>query len=264
MKPLAMQAEAISWTLPGKHILDDVSLDVPQGKITGLLGPNGSGKTTLLHIMAGLRRAAGSVRLFDKEIHRLPNRERARRIALLEQHSDTTLQLAVRDVVELGRTPHLRGWSGRLGRADREAIARAFDLSGAGPLADRDWVTLSGGERQRVQLARALAQEPEVLVLDEPTNHLDLGHQLEFFETVRALGITTLAALHDLELAAAYCDGLTVLERGRVVASGTPHEVLTAELLGSVYGVSGSIDVHPYRGSPHIRWNGPLGRHQAR
>jgi iron complex transport system ATP-binding protein len=247
--------------VPGRTILDRVSVDVPDGLVTGLIGPNGSGKTTLLHLMAGLRRPdAGQVRIGEADVHRLQGRERARGIALLEQNSDTELQLTVREIVELGRTPHLRRWPGRFTARDHRAVTAALLTARAESLVGREWSTLSGGERQRVQLARALAQEPSVLLLDEPTNHLDLGHQLEFFQTVRRLGVTVLAALHDLELAAAYCDRLVVLDGGRVVADGTPAEVLTRALLAEVYGVDASVRDHPTRHRQHVVWNGPLDR----
>ncbi|MCR1785544.1 ABC transporter ATP-binding protein [Nocardioides carbamazepini] len=252
---MRLTAEGVSWGVRERTILDDVSLDCAPGTVTGLLGPNGSGKTSLLHVMAGLRRpGAGTVRLGPDDVHELRTRVRAQRIAVLEQHSSTSLPLTVRQVVELGRIPHRGRWPASRDEGAAE-VAEAMRLSGITHLADRDWHTLSGGERQRVQLARALTQQPAVLMLDEPTNHLDLSHQLDLLAAVRELGLTTLAALHDLDLAAAFCDRLVVLQDGRVAAAGPPEEVLTAELVDRVYGVEATVGRHEHSGRLHVVWH---------
>lgn len=250
-----MRAAGITWSVPERQILTDVSLDCPPGTVTGLLGPNGSGKTSLLHILAGLRRPdAGQVHLGEQRLHGLNARDRARRVAVLEQHSVTGLDLQVRQVIELGRIPHRGRWPASRTEG-RDAIARAVQLAEVGDLLDRRWQTLSGGERQRVQLARALAQEPEILILDEPTNHLDLGHQIDFLTTVRRLGLTVIAALHDLDLAAAFCDQLVLLQDGAVVASGAAADVLTPATIQRVYGVQTSVGPHPDSGRLHVVWH---------
>jgi len=252
---MRLAAEGVTWGVRHRTIVHDVTLDCPAGTVTGLLGPNGSGKTTLLHVMAGLRRpGAGTVRLGEDDVHRLPARVRARRVAVLEQHASTSLPLTARQVVELGRIPHRGRWPAARDEGAGE-VAEAMRRSGVDHLADQDWSTLSGGERQRVQLARALSQEPDVLMLDEPTNHLDLAHQLDLLATVRALGRTTVAALHDLDLAAAFCDRLVVLREGRVVAAGTPDEVLTAGLVADVYGVEATVGRHEHSGRLHVVWH---------
>ncbi|KRB76598.1 histidinol phosphatase [Nocardioides sp. Root190] len=245
----------LSWGVRDRRILHDVSLDCPAGTVTGLLGPNGSGKTSLLHVMAGLRRpAGGSVRLGEEDVHDMSARTRARRIAVLEQHSSTNLPLTAGQVIELGRIPHRGRWpAGR--QEGAEEIAEAMRLAEVTHLVDRDWQTLSGGERQRVQLARALAQQPGVLMLDEPTNHLDLAHQIDLLATVRELGLTVIAALHDLDLAAAFCDHLVVLRDGRVVAAGAPPEVLTSDLVDDVYGVEATVGTHEHSGRLHVVWH---------
>jgi iron complex transport system ATP-binding protein len=255
-----LTGRSLVWRPPRspRRVLDGVDITAPAGTVTGLLGPNGSGKTTLLHLLVGLRRPTeGTVRLTDdrgtRDLAELSARERGRTLALVAQHADTTLDLAVRDVVELGRTPHRGPWRGT--DAGDAVVDHALRLTGVADLADRVWATLSGGERQRVQLARALAQEPAVLVLDEPTNHLDLGHQLEFLDLVRELGLTTIAALHDLDLAASYCDRLVVLDDGGVAGAGDVAEVLTEDLVAKVYGVRVDID-RPGRtdGRTRVRW----------
>lgn len=248
-------ADAVSWGVRGRPILEEVSLDCPAGTVTGLLGPNGSGKTSLLHVMAGLHRPVdGSVRVGDEDVHRLSTRDRARRIALLEQQASTNLPLTARQVVGLGRIPHRGRWPVAAEEGAGQ-IAEAMRLTEVDHLARRPWSTLSGGERQRVQLARALAQEPAVLMLDEPTNHLDLSHQLDLLATVRQLGHTVVAALHDLDLAAAFCDRVLVLSGGRAVAAGAPEDVLDARLVREVYGVRATVGRHPDAGRLHVAWH---------
>ncbi|WP_328462287.1 ABC transporter ATP-binding protein [Streptomyces sp. NBC_00448] len=261
-RPVALHCEGIAVRAGAATLLSDVGLGFSPGRLTGLLGPNGAGKTTLLRALAGLRRPdEGRVLLDGGDLYALPARHRARRLAFMEQQADTGLPLTARQVIELGRTPHRGRWPvppGAAAARERGAVAAAATAAAVGGLLDRSWSSLSGGERQRVQLARALAQQPEVLLLDEPTNHLDLRHQLGFLQTVRGLGVTTVAALHDLELAAAYCDEIAVLLDGRLVAHGPVAEVLTAELIGSVYGVDATVERHPRHDRPHVRWNGVL------
>jgi iron complex transport system ATP-binding protein len=243
---MSLQVTGATWTAGGRMLLDDAGLSVPAGKVTGLLGPNGSGKTSLLRGITRLARLdAGEVRLHGSDVFGLSRRMLARRVAVVEQDASTEWDLSVTDVVGLGRTPHRRLLAAE-DDADRAATARALDRAGIAGLAHRRWPTLSGGERQRVQLARALAQEPQLLVLDEPTNHLDVAAQVQLLRLVRTLGITTLAALHDLTLAATFCDELVVLHRGRVVAAGPVPAVLTPRLLSEVFGVRGQLTESPF------------------
>ncbi|HLT62342.1 MAG TPA: ABC transporter ATP-binding protein, partial [Microlunatus sp.] len=175
----AVRVEDVRYGIDGVQLLHGVSLTAPAGRLTGLLGPNGAGKSTLLRIVAGLTRpAAGRVLVGDDDLHRLPRRTRARRIAFLEQQSATEQPLRVRQVVELGRIPHLGRWQSP-GPHDGAVVEEALTAVGMAGYGDRRWNTLSGGEQQRIQLARALAQQPEVLILDEPTNHLDIAAQLD-------------------------------------------------------------------------------------
>ncbi len=250
VRPTSVRVEDVRYAIDGTPLLHGVSLTAPAGRLTGVLGPNGAGKSTLLRIVAGLAKpAAGRVLVGDDDLHRLPRRLRARRVAFLEQQAATEQPLRVRQVVELGRIPHLGRWQAP-GPVDRIAVDEALDSVGMIDYADRRWSTLSGGEQQRVQLARALAQQPEVLILDEPTNHLDIAAQLSIMARVAGLGRTGIAAVHDLNLAATYCDWLVLLDGGRVVASGTPESVLTPELIALTYGVSSRVLDHPDDGHP--------------
>ena len=247
------------WRIGGTVVLDGVDLTVPTGAVAGLLGPNGSGKSTLLRLVAGVGgtlpgRAAASGRTtwHGTDLAAMRPRERARRVALVEQDAHTEVDLTVRDAVALGRTPHRSRWSAD-SPADHAVVDDALAAVELTGLAGRAFTTLSGGERQRVHLARALAQEPELLLLDEPTNHLDVQAQLAALRLVRraaGTGTTAVVALHDLNLAAAYCDHLVLLSGGRVVAAGTVEEVLVPEVIDPVYGVRTTVLRHPTTGRP--------------
>ncbi|TFD63250.1 ABC transporter ATP-binding protein [Cryobacterium suzukii] len=246
--------DQLSFAIDGTRILRDVSASLPTGSVTGLLGPNGAGKSTLLRLIAGIDKAdTGAVSLNGASVGSLPRREAARRIALLEQNAAPSVELTVLEVVLLGRIPHRTKLMGSFGGDDDRAVAfSALEAVGAAALADRSWQTLSGGQQQRVQIARAMAQQPSLLLLDEPTNHLDVSAQLSLLRQVRELGVTAIMALHDLNLAAAYCDEILLLDGGRLVATGTPDEVLTPEIIGEVYGVDCFVLPHPRGGHPVI------------
>ncbi|QKS19433.1 ABC transporter ATP-binding protein [Curtobacterium sp. Csp1] len=245
--PAALHIDGVSVNLAGARIIDQVTLRA-SGNVVGLVGPNGSGKSTLLRtVYRMLQPADGQVRAAGDDVWAMPARDAARVTAAVVQDSPADLELTVADCVATGRLPHNRLLGG--GHAeDRDAVDKAMAAAGVTGFADRDVSTLSGGERQRVQLARALAQEPQILVLDEPTNHLDIRHQLQLLGLVRNLQITTLVTLHDLNLAAAYCDEIVMLERGRVVAAGTPSEVFTPPLLHQVFGVRADTLTNPLTG----------------
>ncbi|MCX5226470.1 ABC transporter ATP-binding protein [Streptomyces sp. NBC_00233] len=232
--------------------LRSVDLTVRPGETVGLIGPNGSGKTTLLRCVYGtLTPSAGRALLDGDDLHALGPKARARRVATVPQDSALEFELTVGELVALGRSPHKRFWEGDTG-ADRERAEEALARVGLADLADRPYPSLSGGERQRALVARAVVQDPALLVLDEPTNHLDIRHQLDVLALVRTLGTTNLLALHDLNLAGAYCDRIYVLERGMLVTGGTPAEVLTPALLEAVYGVDAEVIPHPRTGSPTV------------
>ncbi|MEU5045305.1 ABC transporter ATP-binding protein [Streptomyces griseorubiginosus] len=250
-----LHADRVVRRLADKVVVDGVTLTLRPGETVGLLGPNGSGKSTLLKLLAGvLAPTAGVVTLDGRPLPEVGRRATARRIATVEQHADTRTELTVQDVVALGRIPHRRAWTPPTA-ADAAAVTEALARTGLTDRADQSWHTLSGGERQRAQIARALAQQPRELLLDEPTNHLDIQHQLDLLTLVVSLPVTTVIALHDLNLAAMYCDRLLVLREGRAVAEGTPAEVLTPALIEQVYGVRAEVTHDP--GHPAIRFLRP-------
>ncbi|MFE4631973.1 ABC transporter ATP-binding protein [Streptomyces sp. NPDC056773] len=244
----------LSWSVNGHRLLDTIDMEAQEGKIVGLLGPNGSGKSTLLRLLAGLRRPdTGTVRYDDTGLDDLSRRILARRLAVVEQDVTAHNHVNVRQVVELGRTP-FRGRFDALTEHDRRIVDSALERTDIADKQHRIWHTLSGGERQRTQLARALAQEPREILLDEPTNHLDIRHQLELLDLLGTLDVTCVVALHDLNLAARYCDHVVVLDHGQVAAAGVPEAVLTPELIRSVYGVNVLVDREPTTGILRITY----------
>ncbi|MGD9484557.1 ABC transporter ATP-binding protein [Streptomyces sp. TRM70308] len=256
---MRVDVEALSVEVAGARLVREVTLTASSGRLVGLVGPNGSGKSTVLRcVYRALRPSGGTVRVGGDDVHGLTAREGARRLAALPQEVATEFGFTVAEVVAMGRLPHQRA-AARTSAADRDACARALGRVGAAHLADRSFLTLSGGEKQRVLIARALAQEPRVLVLDEPTNHLDIAQQLEVLALVRGRatgdvpgGLTVLTALHDLNLAAAYCDELYVIAGGTIVASGAPDDVLTRGLLAEVFGVRAHPVTHPETGAVQL------------
>ncbi|VVE27841.1 ABC transporter ATP-binding protein [Pandoraea anhela] len=239
-------------------LLQSITLNVAQGEFVGLIGPNGSGKTSLLRCAFRYARPqAGTVTLDGTDLWRVSPRWSAQHVAVLLQELPDDFGLSVEQVVWMGRTPHKRLLDADT-PADAAIVANALrdvDMTSA---RDRAFATLSGGEKQRVLLARALAQQPDVLMLDEPTSFLDLHHQVELMRRIRSLNVTTLATIHDLNLAAAYCDRLYVLAGGEIVAHGTPADVLTAELLARVFKVDALVDAHPVTHRPRITLVHPL------
>ncbi|NLU73190.1 ABC transporter ATP-binding protein [Streptomyces sp. HNM0575] len=247
--------DQLSVVTDGKKLLRDLSLNVPDGRCVGLVGPNGSGKSTALKcIYRALRPSSGTVRIGAEELSRLSMRRSAQLVAALAQDGEIDLDFTVEEVVALGRTPHIRG-NQALSSRERGLCERAMEQLDIGHLARRGVLTLSGGERQRVLLARALVQEPQILVLDEPTNHLDVRHQVELLSLLRSAGLTALVVLHDLNLAAAVCDQLGVLREGRLVATGSPEDVLTPELMHDVFGVRTTLISHPLTGVPQLLYS---------
>lgn len=247
-------------------VVRDVSFALARGEMVGLLGPNGAGKTSLIRLANGvLRPQLGRVLLAERDLAGLGRREIARAMAVVPQDLTMPFAYSVRQMIEMGRTPHLPplGW-GMLASADRRAVANAIFVTEVGALADRLFNELSGGERQRVLVAMALAQSPQVLLLDEPTAHLDIRHQIEVLELVarlnREAGLTVLASLHDLNLAARYFPRLLLFQR-TIVADGPPSTTLEPDLLEQVYQTPVRVGI--LRGARHLSILPPGGASQA-
>jgi len=238
-----VEVRQVSVELGRRPVLDGADLVLARGRVTGLVGPNGSGKTTLLRTMfRGVGVSAGAVWV-DGEVG-LRGRALARRIAAVVQEPGHPLGVTVVETIEIGRFPH-RGDLGRLGPDDRRIVLEAAATTDVTDLLERDLGQLSGGERQRVHVARAIAQEAPVMLLDEPTNHLDVRHQFTLMETLRRLadtGVTVGLAIHDLGLATRYCDVVAVVDAGRIVAYGTPRDVLGGSVAREVFGVATRVD----------------------
>lgn len=237
-------------------VLSGVTFRMAPGDVVAVVGPNGSGKTTLLRVVArALRPSAGAVYLDGRDVRQQSGTAVARVLAVVQQDPLPEVGFTVEELVMLGRLPHQNGWAGSR-PADLEAVARALEQTGTTHLAERAADRLSGGERQKVLLARALAQEPRVLLLDEPTAHLDIQHQVEVMDLLGRLaaerGLTVLAVFHDLNLAAGYARRCILMAEGRIRAMGPPGDVLTRENLEAVYGCPVAVGRHPVTGAPVV------------
>ncbi|OXS53041.1 heme ABC transporter ATP-binding protein [Cohnella sp. CIP 111063] len=255
-----IEANALDYRIGEADILRGVDVRVDTGEFFGIIGPNGSGKSTLLKLLSGIERAqSGDVSLGGRELGGYARKELARLLAVLQQDALPPLGYTVREVVEMGRYPY-QSWLGGEKEDPEELIGKVMEKLDLTRLSDRPVSELSGGERQRAALAKTLVQEPNVLMLDEPTTFLDIGFQLQMMDYIRDWqrdnGLTVVAVLHDLNLAAQYCDRLLVLHGGRVAAVGKPEEVLVPELVNEVYGTEPIVLRHPDSGVPQILLRG--------
>lgn len=246
LRAASLEAAGLSWGPKGKPcILDDISFKLEPGGILGIVGPNGSGKSTLLRLLYRYYRPTrGRTVVGGSDIWGMSARAAARNVAAVMQEQPAPFALTVRETVALGRAPHRPPLSAN-GLEDQAIVDGAMDRLNLAGLARRRLGTLSGGERQRVMVARALAQQPRVLLLDEPTNHLDIRHQLEILELLRVLGVTVVCSLHDLDAALEYADSVLVLSGGRTAAIGRTGEVLSTNLVSSVFAVEARLERMP-------------------
>jgi len=249
---MSLQLQDLSVDISGRRIVTGIGFTVPDGSFAGLLGPNGSGKSTILKAIYRVHRpSAGRVLLDGKDLLSMKPRQAARRIAVVAQEFTLEFDFTVAEMVMIGRTPHKRAFD-RDDEADRAIVDQAMAQVGCQDLAHRGFNTLSGGEKQRVLIAQAIAQGADHLILDEPTNHLDIRYQIEILELVSALGVTVLAAIHDLSLAALFCDTVHLVAGGKLIAGGPPGAVITADIVGLTYGSDVLIIKHPETGTPHL------------
>lgn len=249
---MSLQLDHLSVDIAGRRIVTGIDLAVSNHEFAGLVGPNGSGKSTILKTIYRVHMpSAGRVLLDGTDLLSLRPRDAARRIAVVTQESTSEFDFTVAEMVMIGRTPHKRSFD-RDTDTDHSIVGQAIERVGCEPLTYRRFNTLSGGEKQLVLIARALAQEADHLILDEPTNHLDIHHQVEILEIVAGLGVTVLAALHDLSLAALFCHTIHVLSAGQMVTAGPPGAVLTPETIRHAYGADVLVIDHPDTGTPHL------------
>jgi iron complex transport system ATP-binding protein len=252
----ALSFRGVSFGYGEARLFDALDLDVEAGAMTAVLGPNGAGKTTLVRLGSGsVQPAAGAVSLFGNDLATLESRARARLVAVVPQENEHAFDFSVRELVLFGRAPHL-GLFGIETARDREIAAEAMGSTEVAGLASRSFRELSGGERRRVVLARALAQDPRLLLLDEPTAFLDLKHRLSAYALLEKLcrerGLTILVVSHDLNLAARHCDRLVLLRSGAIAADGAPADVLRPDVLRDVYEVEVAIHTDPVSGRPFV------------
>jgi iron complex transport system ATP-binding protein len=251
-----LSAESVTLSYDDHHVVEQLSLEIPDGEITAIIGPNACGKSTLLRALARLLRPVeGRVVLDGEQIQSLPTKEVARRLGLLPQSPIAPEGITVVDLIARGRSPHqklFQQWS----RADEDAVQRALVATSTVELAERTVDELSGGQRQRVWIAMALAQETDLLLLDEPTTFLDIAHQIDVLDLVASLnhdvGRTVVVVLHDLNLACRYAHRLVAMRDGRIVAAGTPHEVITVDNVREVFGLESTVIDDPISATPLV------------
>ncbi|MDP6349882.1 MAG: ABC transporter ATP-binding protein [Chloroflexota bacterium] len=252
----AIAVDGLSFGYGGQLVLHDLDLRLAEGDLTAVIGPNGAGKTTLLNCINGLARpGSGRIELHGRDLEGLDARRRARIVATVPQELRIPFAYRVREIVALGRSPHLGFWGG-MSDGDQGTVDEALAQTETTELQSRRFNELSGGERQRVVVALALAQQPSILLLDEPTTHLDLSHQIEILNLVRGVNrernVTVLACLHDINLAAAFFRRMIVIDAGQLVADGPPGDVLTPDLMAEVFKIRAEVVTDPVSGQPRV------------
>jgi iron complex transport system ATP-binding protein len=240
-----VQVKNLRFAIDKKEILKDISFEVQKGSFVGVIGPNGSGKSTLLkNIYRLYKPSSGSILLDNKELSKMKDKDCAKEIAVLAQESNTHFDFTVKQIVKMGRYPYKSVFED-YSKDDLKMVEEMLKKVGLESYSDRNFSELSGGEKQRTLIARALVQNTDFLVLDEPTNHLDIGYQIQLMDLVKSLNITTLAAIHDMNLAAMYCDYLIVMKDGNIKEVGTVEEIINSEMLKDVFGVNAYVGVNP-------------------
>ncbi len=244
--------DGLTYSYGDTDAISDLQFHVAKGEFVGLIGPNGSGKSTALkNIYRGLVPDQGTITLDCENLLKMSFRKSALKMAVVGQENSVPFDFTVEEIVAMGRSPHKKLFEVD-NEEDKEIVHHALEHVGMEDMAKRNYLNLSGGEKQRVLIARAVAQASDFLILDEPTNHLDISYQMQIFDFIKRLKTTVLSAIHDLNMAALYCDRIYVLKKGRIVLAGTPEEVLTAENIKAVYNVNCSVAKHPITGKMAI------------
>ncbi|MDK2563099.1 ABC transporter ATP-binding protein [Romboutsia sedimentorum] len=240
-----LQVENLRFSIDKKEILKGISFDVPKGSFIGVIGPNGCGKSTLLKNIYRLHKpSSGSIILDDKELSKMKDKECAKEIAVLAQEGSSQFDFTVEQIVKMGRYPY-KSMFEDYSKNDLKMVKDMLKKVGLDDYSGRSFSKLSGGEKQRTLIARALVQNTDFLILDEPTNHLDIGYQIQLMDLVKSLNITTLSAIHDMNIASMYCDYIVVMKKGQVIKFGTVEEVITSEMLKEVFGVNAYVGINP-------------------
>ncbi len=254
-----LNVKNVSWGIGNKTILKEINLKITTGKFVGLIGPNGAGKSSLLRCLYRFNKPSdGVVEFNNTDIWQLKSDEYAKKVAVVLQETPSQFNLSVFDVIALGLTPHKSLFSS-VTNIDKQKITQAINTVGLADHSDQSFESLSGGEKQRALIARAIVQQPQLLIMDEPTSHLDVKYQIQVMELAKSLGVTVFASFHDLNLASAMCDELVVIKNGEITHTGTPREVLTENMLGDVFGVCAQVNNHPQisksgNSIPHITY----------
>lgn len=242
---IKLQVKNLKFSIDKKEILKDISFDVPKGSFVGIIGPNGCGKSTLLkNIYRLYKPSSGEITIDNKDLLKMKDKNCAKEIAVLSQESVSQFDFTVEQIVKMGRYPYKSIFED-YSKEDFKMVKDMLKKVGLENYSDRNFSNLSGGEKQRTLIARALVQNTEFLILDEPTNHLDIGYQIQLMDLIKDLNITTLSAIHDMNMASMYCDYLIVIKDGKVIKFGDVKEVITSEMLKSVFGVNAYIGVNP-------------------
>lgn len=240
-----IQVKNLKFSIDNKEILKDISFDVPKGSFVGIIGPNGSGKSTLLkNIYRLYKPSSGKIILDNKDLFTMKDKECAKEIAVLAQESNSQFDFTVEQIVKMGRYPYKSVFED-YSKDDLKMVSEMLKKVGLDDYSHRSFSNLSGGEKQRALIARALVQNTDFLILDEPTNHLDIGYQIQLMDLVKSMKITTLSAIHDMNIASMYCDYLIVMKDGKIKKFGNVEEVITAQTLKEIFGVNAYVGKNP-------------------
>lgn len=251
---LKLQVKNLKFSIENNEILKNISFDVPKGSFIGIIGPNGSGKSTLLkNIYRIYKPSSGTILIDNKDLNKMKDKECAKEIAVLSQESNSQFDFTVEQIVKMGRYPYKSIFED-YSKKDLDMVEKMLNKVGLKDYKHSNFSNLSGGEKQRTLIARALVQDTDFLILDEPTNHLDIGYQIQLMDIIKDLKTTTLSAIHDMNLAAMYCDYIVMMKEGSIISIGRPNEVITSKNLKEVFGVNAHIGINPINNNIQVSY----------